>query len=225
MPLKLTPKEDRPGLKIERCERSPLTPGLLERLQIGRSFWGAELEDLVDPEASPHGPRIHRYCDRIHTFSRRGVGLFLWGVNSVGKTHSASIVLKEAARVGYTGLLITPSLYGDAKLDKMPFDAEQSLVQRIETVDFLFLDDIGKEYTKGERGSGWFELNLERLWRERAKHGRVTGVTTNFTDKEFGARYGKSVRALVVETLVSLNVQGKNFRAAKHKTNRMLLED
>jgi len=48
VPLKLTPKEDRPGLKIERCERSPLTPGLLERLQIGRSFWGAELEDLVD---------------------------------------------------------------------------------------------------------------------------------------------------------------------------------
>lgn len=197
----------------------------MERLQIGRTFWNAELEDLDDPVATPHGVKVHRYCDRIHMFRRRGVGLFMWGDNSHGKTHAASIVLKEAARVAYTGLLITPSLYGDAKLEKLPFDSEQTLVERIETVDFLFLDDIGKEYTKGAGGSGWFELNLERLWRERAKNGRVTGVTTNFTDKEFGARYGKSVRALVIESMVALNVQGKDFRVARHKTNRLLLED
>ena len=212
--------------KTERCERAPLTDVVLQRMGIGKRYWGAELEDLDKHKTTPYGPRIQRYAEQIHTVREKGVGLFLWGDNSLGKTHTAALLLKEAARVGYTGLLIHPSQYPDAKISGEVFDAEEdvSLVERIETVDFLVLDDVGKEYTKGAKGSGWFELNLERMWRERAKEGRVTHVTTNLTQEEFGQRYSKSVRVLVIETMVALNVKGADFRVRAHKANRKLLE-
>lgn len=218
------------GLKTERCERVPIMLGpngdypILERMRIGSRYFEAELEDLADPEITPYGEKVRRYCERIRKFKTKGVGLFLWGDNSRGKSHVAAVVLKEARRVGFSGLLISPRHYIDGQITKEWFDEETTLAQRAEEVDFLVLDDMGKEYVKKSGSSGWSESNLEYLWRERSKHNRVTLVTTNLTDKLMKERYGKSIFQLVLETLVPLNVKGKNFRVAEHKRLRNMLE-
>jgi hypothetical protein len=149
-----------------------------------------------------------------------------WSAGFVShNSHAAAVVLKEARRCGFSGLLISPRHYVAGQIEKEWFDEGVTLAQRAEDVDFLVLDDMGKEYTKKSGSSGWSESNLEYLWRERSKHCRVTLVTTNLTDKGLKERYGKSIFQLVLETLVPMNVKGKNFRVAEHKQLRDLLEE
>ena len=60
------------------------------------------------------------------------------------------------------------------------FSDDKSLVERAREVDFLVLDDLGKEHT-GE--SGYTERLFENLFRGRSASKRVTVVTTNLPTK------------------------------------------
>ena len=201
-----------------RCQRNELTKVQLQRLQIGSRYWEAELEDL---EHVPHGKLVHRYCHRIHAFKEEGQGLFLFGANGVGKSFALAVLLKEAVRCGYTAMLMAPAQYMDGRIEKARFDDEQSLVERAETVAFLGLDDVGKEHSSG---SGWAEKNLERLLRVRSQDMLVTHMTTNLAERQFGDRYGMSVRSLALEMLHPVNVKGTDFRAKSGSRARELLK-
>jgi len=91
------------------------------------------------------------------------------------------------------------------------FDEDQSIPQRCETVDFLLLEDIGKEYSG--KGSGWAELCLENLIRKRTRELLPTVITTNINPGEFKQRYKKSAFAMVMECMTPIEVVDKNYRA------------
>jgi DNA replication protein DnaC len=197
------------GTKVlERCERKPLTTITYRRLGIGQRYWKAELEDLTGFEV------IQKYCDNIHNFKAGGSGLLLWGDNGKGKTYCAAIILKEAVRVGYTAMLTSPSEYSEGRIEQQRFDENHTLVERIEAVDFLVIDDIGKEH---KTKSGWFEANFERLLRLRVKECKPTIITTNLPPRKFGDHYSKSINELIKEGLFPFNVVGPNFRTKKTK--------
>lgn len=187
---------------------SSLSQEQLQRANLGRRYWGAEIDAI--PEA-PHKGCLRLYLDELARNRTEGWGLYLWGDNSVGKTYAACAVLKEAMRRRYSAYCILADVLRAVYIDRSMFDADMSVVQRVETVDFLLIEDLGKEYTG--KDSGWAELCLENLLRKRSRELRPTITTTNLTPKGFKERYRESAQAIALESMVAVQVKGPNWRA------------
>jgi len=186
--------------------QKPLSEFVLNRLSIGRRFWKAEISELEGEWAE----QVRKYASDLSTNIPAGIGLYLFGDNSRGKTHAASAVLKEAQRAGYSAYAILASDLKSAYIDERRFDDAQTMVQRAETVDVLLLDDVGKEYINSK--SGWAEQCFETLLRKRTRDLKTTLITTNLTPRDFSERYAKSASSLIYESSIRIHVEGKNYR-------------
>jgi len=186
-----------------------LTTEHLERLNIGRRYWKASIASI--PEDQSYRKVLIKYLKEIHKNRQEGWGLWLWGQNSRGKTWAACAVLKEASRQGYSCYCTPTSQLRAAFIENHRFDAFETVAERVQSVDFLLLDDLGKEYSG--KGSGWSELMIENLFRERARQLKPILITTNLTREEFESRYKQSALAIALECMLPINVKGGDLRS------------
>lgn len=185
-----------------------VTPEILTALNIGRRYWGADVNCI--PETSSHCSIIRSYAGSIRDMASRGVGLLMLGDNSLGKTYAASAILIAAVRKWLTAYAITADELKVVYIER-PDDAIRGPIHKtMETVDFLLIDDLGKEYSG--KGSGWAELCFENLIRKRTRELLPTIVTSNLSVDKFRERYGKSVFAISKESMITVPFDGVDMR-------------
>jgi len=178
-------------------------------MNIGRRYWQATLDGI---QPGVHRDAIRLYLNDFQSNWEGGWGLFLWGANSVGKTFAAAAVLKELTNKGYSSYCVLSDVLKSAYIDGQRFDPSQTIVQRVESVDVLLLEDLGKEYSG--KGSGWAELCFENMIRKRSRELLPTIITTNLDPKSFRDRYDKSAAAIAMESMISVEVKGTDMRRA-----------
>ncbi len=195
--------------KIRHRSRHPqkLTEEHLQRMNIGRRYWAATLDAVED---SRHKSMVEEYLDQFDANFEKGWGLWLWGQNSTGKTWTACACLKQIVSKGYSAYCVLSDVLKSAYIDGERFDPHQTIVQRVESVDVLLLEDLGKEYSG--KGSGWAELNFENMIRKRSRNLQPTIVTTNLTPSEFKERYKQSAAAIALESMTPCEVKGDDLR-------------
>jgi DNA replication protein DnaC len=83
----------------------------------------------------------------------------------------------------------------------------------IERVEFLILDDLGKEY-KGVRGqlNPMMTLKLDSLLRERINRNLVTIGTTNYPLNAIKEQYGESVMSVLSGSCKLFEIKGVDYR-------------
>jgi len=194
--------------------RMRLTQAHVERMRIPRRFWDVRFDQVPNDVRKDVGS----YCRRLDEHLDRGDGLLLWGKNGVGKTSVAVLIALEVRRRGASVFFVTAEGLRHAVLNKESFDDEWSIIDRARSVDFLVLDDLGKEHP-GE--TGFTEKLFENLVRERTASRRTTIVTTNIplklNDRDKDARalvnwYVPSMVDVMKESLYPLQFVGGNIR-------------
>lgn len=195
-----------------------LTEDHLRRLNIGRRYWGASLPDGSETFHSV----CRKYVSRLPAFCGKGVGLFLWGDNSRGKTYTATAILQECARQGYSAYCVLADSLRTMYISPEMFDPSMSTVQRVETVEILLIEDLGKEYTG--KGSGWAELCFENLLRRRTRERLVTIITTNLSPRDFKERYKESAQAICLENMIAVQVKGEDHRSRIQQSIQEMLK-
>jgi DNA replication protein DnaC len=141
---------------------------------------------------------------------REGWGLWFWGDNSLGKTYGATVLLKAVVSQGYSGYCILADELRAAYIKPKRFDPDMNVMERVETVEFLLIEDLGKEYSG--KGSDWAEMCLENLFRRRSRKLLPMMVTTNMSPKAFAERYKQSALAISMETMTPIEVKGPDWR-------------
>lgn len=196
-------------MRTNKPKPKALTEEILVRMNIGRRFWRANVSDL--PENTTKG-LFRSYMQNLAQNYDEGWGLFMYGNNGVGKTHSSCALLKEIQKQGYSTYCILADVLKASYIDGSRFDADNSIIQRVESVDFLLLEDLGKEYSG--KGSGFAELCFENLLRKRSRECLPTLVTTNLSPQAFKERYKQSAASLAMECMVACEVKGEDHRRA-----------
>lgn len=200
--------------------RIKLTRAHMELMRIPRRFWGADFDQIPECEGKV---ALRSYLRNIDDMLDKGVGLLLWGPNGHGKTSAAVIAAMEARRRGASALFIQAESLREAVLDKTPFSDEKTLIERAREVDFLLLDDLGKEHT-GE--TGFTERLFENLIRERCAQKKVTFVTTNLAMKSSGrpgapdsleTKYVSSMVEVMRESTYPVSLVARNWRDRAQK--------
>lgn len=185
-----------------------LTKSHLQYMNIGRRYWGATREGMTDHQRSC----LQSYLDKLEGAISRGIGLFLWGTNNVGKSYISALLCKVVwGQYRVTSYCVTSAALKLCWVEDTPAhpDSSELMRDRVREARFLVIDDLGKEYRSG---SEFAEAQLGFLLRERVRNNLVTCFTSNLMPTEFSEEYGVSTGQLVKECMVPIRLKGDDMR-------------
>ena len=152
---------------------------------------------------------IRKYLNNIDSVRENNEGICFMGSNGVGKTFLSCLILKEAYRHRYSGRRVTFSQYISAYTDTWGNSktVEQTILDTYKGVDFLVLEEIGKEID-----SKIAKPILEDLLRYREENSLVTIICTNLTPDTLREVYGASVCSLINGNTTIITIESKDMR-------------
>lgn len=156
---------------------------------------------------------VCNYVEHIEENIEDNKGICFIGSNGVGKSYLSCIILKEAYKHRYSCRRVTFSSYISAYTEswgavKGERDViEQDLLDKYKGVEFLVLEEIGKEID-----SKIAKPILEDLLRYREEHGLVTLICTNLTPATIKDLYGASICSLINGNMTVIVIDSKDRR-------------
>ena len=131
--------------------------------------------------------RCRKYCENYKTVLQNGHGIYLFGDKGTGKTHLTACIanelLKKCVPVLLTNLFeISKSL--KSTFGKGSTSTEKTVIERLSSVDFLFLDDIGTEIFIKNSDDTWLQTVLFDIINERYNQGLPTVFSSNYSLNE-----------------------------------------
>jgi DNA replication protein DnaC len=157
---------------------------------VPKEFWNVEGFDIRHNHEAFE--RAYKYCEKLKKAKAKGLGFVLYGSNGTGKTTFGTFVLAKAARARFTvGYILAEDYIRSVFRD----DSVVNWVGELERADFLFIDEMGKEYRKGEGGFDMTKLDI--LIRTRRSAMLPTIIATNLSRQGFEDRYGESIDSVL----------------------------
>lgn len=189
--------------RTKLTEKKMLSAGILEE------FWNLDIDQFKGNEAVTKV--VHEYLDNLDNARKRGISIFFYGTNGTGKTFLGVEVLKEALRKGYSAQFTSLGGVIQALTDGW-YDAEKRrrYEERIRDVDFLMIDDVGKEMRVSK--NGLTEMVFDNLIRYRSFRNKPMILTTNSDIESVENVYGKSIVSLLHGKFIPIRVVGEDYR-------------
>lgn len=156
---------------------------------------------------------VSDYLKNITQNIEEGRGIFFFGSNGVGKSFLSCIILKEAYRHRYSCRRVTFSQYINAYTESWGADKtskdllEQDLLEKYKGVEFLVLEEVGKEID-----SKIAKPILEDLLRYREENSLPTVICCNLTLQDFEKYYEKSILSLVSGNQTIIKIKAEDRR-------------
>ena len=175
---------------------------------------------------------IKTYLKDPPKFLRKGVGLYLYGANGVGKTHLLATSFMQLIDAGYKCRIISPSTLIQLHVDSWYNNERRAYFKEmIYRNHFLAIEDFNTEFrsSKGDNSDGANEnlgiTALDNLLRVRSQLNLPTWVTSNLKPSEVKTKYSENIASLLKEMTVQCQVMGKDYRETILKQNKNELRD
>lgn len=162
---------------------------------IGQDYWACDFQNYMGPMSAKVAAK--RYLKSLASMKEQGVGILFGGPPGPGKTTIAVIILKYLARAEWT---VWMTSLGDIveniqkSWDKDTEDEHSEFLEKCRSVNFLLIDDLGKEHSGPTGFSGTI---FDNLVRHRVQHRLPTFFTTNLNRQGIKNRYGDALVSLV----------------------------
>lgn len=162
--------------------------------------------------------KVAQYAGKVDIAKRKGLSLLLAGSNGTGKTLLGSSVLKQAIRKGFSVQMATLGGIIQVFTDGWSSPEKRILFdERVRNVDFLMIDDVGKEYSA--KTSDLTEIMFDNLIRYRVGRRKPFILTTNTSASDMKNRYGNSLMSLLSGKALTVTMVGEDYRRAIQSKN------
>ena len=155
--------------------------------------------------------KVLSYISQHQKAKKTGTGLFLYGENGIGKTHLMMCALKELMELGYTTQVITMGTL-ITKFASSWYNSEESIEfkRHIQSVHFLGIEEIGKEYKSGTNDLAL--MVLDSVVRYRLQNNAPVLFTTNLSPKAIENKYSGDIASMLCESCIPIHVTGIDMR-------------
>lgn len=147
---------------------------------------------------------LRTYVSKFKAARRHGLGFLFSGENGTGKTLASSWLLTRAIARGYSVFYSTVEEWLQAVTQGYRDEEFAEWVDSKRDVDFLVLDELGKEHRA--RGSDFALAQIDRLIRSRSSGLLPTVVVTNLGVDELEDAVGSSLASIL---------RGRRFRTVE----------
>jgi DNA replication protein DnaC len=180
-----------------------------EYWKIDETNFEGEEEDLV---------KIKPYFSQIEKLKNSGRGFYISGPTyGSGKTTLGILFLKKVlSTTRYSALFIPCSelVVINAKYMQNHFDKTlDEKIEYIKNVDFLMIDDLGKEF---DNNKDWGRNALNSILRYRVAWQKITVFTSNLEIKDLSDIYGGSNQSIISGYSIIIPIKNReDFRKTK----------
>jgi DNA replication protein DnaC len=179
-------------------------------IEVGilKEFWHLKFKDFCIQSTYPKHVQFMRdletYLTNIRAKHDAGELWLIFGDLGVGKTLAASLILKEALKKDYTAKYISWTDLVDGSFN------DEELMQKVRDVDFLVIDDLGKDKMNTNSSSKFAEDLLEKTIKYRFSSKLPTILVSARNLSELIMRF-PILTAMIARRNIS-EVTGQNFR-------------
>lgn len=153
------------------------------------------------------------YAENLEKARQRGISILLFGPNGTGKTLLGCCLLKVALLKEYTAQMTSLGGIIETYTDGWAsYEKRERFNRRVKNVDFLLIDDVGKEYRA--KSNDLTEIAFDNLIRYRSFRRKPFILTTNASSEALHNTYGKSLMSLVYGKCLNVFVDGVDYRSA-----------
>lgn len=190
---------------------------------LGKRYYNAAFHNALICSENADAYRFAKnYCDNAKAAVENDIGMYFFGENSTGKTYLTACMCNELLRKGYSVLYTSvPVIIAEVQRSysrKGEALGIAEVVEKLANTDFVFIDDLGKEFLGGK--TGFAERVLLEVLNARYNNEKPTIFSSNYTIKQLAEiisldraiieRIGEM--STVVVPLVGVNFRRMNYR-------------
>lgn len=165
--------------------------------------------------------RCKKYCEVANTVLEKGMGIYLYGTKGTGKTHltacMANDLIQQQKQVLFTNFFeISKMLWATYN---NPKESMADCINKLATIDFLFIDDLGTERVQATNGK---ELDLQGkiydILNKRYSAKKPTIFSSNHFITELITERGisdKTVDRIMEMSTAIIEIKGESYRFKK----------
>lgn len=161
--------------------------------------------------------RCKRYCEASNKVLSDGLGIYLYGDKGTGKTHltacMANALIQQRKQVLFTSFAEISKLLRGTFGNRN--ESETDYINRLATIDFLFIDDLGTERVQTKDGDLWLQEKIFDVLNKRYNNRKPTIFTSNYSIQELIEKRGLHERTadrIAEMSSAVLNVTGDTYR-------------
>ncbi len=179
-----------------------------------------------DARITPHNKTAFEKCGNYAKNSKRvyelNIGLYIYGDNSSGKTYLTACLCNELVWLGWR--CVYTNLASILNEIRASYDGngmgECLLLRQLQTFDFVFIDDLGKEFIGREFNSAtakWAEGKLFEILNARYNARKPTIFSSNYSISKLASvlNLDKAIVERINEMATrAIKLEGDDFRTA-----------
>lgn len=170
--------------------------------------------------------RCKKYCEISHEVVSNGYGIYLWGDSGVGKTLLTACMANELMNKEYTVLFT--NFFEILKAIRSTFSnnstvTDDSIMNDIANVDFLFIDDLGTESLSKNDGDNFTQDKIFEIINKRYNKQKPTIFSSNYPIKDLVTSRNfmdKTVDRIYEMSSAIIKIEGGSYRT-KHRNTEI----
>lgn len=184
---------------------------------ISSEYWTLNINKLTLEKV--YETLLKTYIKNLEVACKKGLGLFLFGSNGVGKTTMLSEIGKWGLAKGFSVQYLTQERYMQWI---SPNSNNELLLNRLENAQVILLDELGKGYIKNN--SNYVPAKIEEFIRRKLAEGVALSASSNYDLDQLEEMLGSSTISSMERHLKFVEVEGTDQSSKKQDSWLVELE-
>lgn len=170
--------------------------------------------------------RCKKYCEVANKVLKDGIGIYLFGEKGTGKSRLTACMANELMNNYYT--VLYTNFAEISKYIRNTFknsnDTEYNFIEKLTSIDFLFIDDFGTELVSKNDKDLWLQEQVFQVINKRYNNNKPIIFTSNYSLRQLFEERGVADKTIdrIQEICEIMKLEGTSYRREAKKQKEIL---